>query len=63
MYDDPAKITLSEDSQFSDLLSAKTYFKEFVNAKDKLGPAMGVRNGIIASVIILLPLIALVIWL
>jgi hypothetical protein len=53
MYDDPAKLTLSEDSQFPDQLYTI----------DKLGPAKGLGNGLIASLLILLPIIALVIWL
>ena len=53
MYDDPAKIKLSEESQFLDQMYT-------IN---KLGPAKGLANGLIASLFILLPLIALVIWL
>ncbi len=53
MYDDPAKMTLSEDSQFPDQL----------DTSDRLGPAKGLANGILASLLVLLPIIALVIWL
>ena len=52
MHDDPAKLTLSEDSQFPDQ----------VYSIDKLGPAKGLANGLIASLLVLLPIIALVIW-
>ena len=53
MYDDPAKLTLSEDSQFPDQLYII----------DKVRPAKGIANGLIASLFIWLPIIALVIWL
>jgi hypothetical protein len=53
MYDDSANNTLPEDSQFPD---------EFYKC-DKLAPARGLGNGLLASLIILLPLIILMKWL
>ena len=52
MYEDSEKNILSKDIQFFD----QSY------ADDKLRPATGIGNGIIASMLILLPLIARVIW-
>jgi hypothetical protein len=52
MCEDSEKNIPSKDTQFFD----QSY------ADDKLRPATGVGNGIIASMLILLPLIALVIW-
>ena len=53
MYKDSDKNMLSQDKQF--------FYQLYAN--DKLRPATGIGNGIIASMLILLPLIALVIWL
>ena len=52
MYEDSDKNILSKDTQFFD----QSY------TDDKLRPATGIGNGIIASLLILLPLIAFVIW-
>ena len=52
MYEDSKKNILSKDIQFFDQLYAG----------DKPRPATGIGNGIIASMLILLPLITLVIW-
>lgn len=64
MYDDPANITLPEDSQFPvQLAVTKADLKVLNNANAKLRAATGLMNGIIASTIFWIPIIALVIWL
>ena len=63
MYGDPAKITHSDDSQFPDHLAVINADLEVLNyANAKLRAASGLMNGIIASTIFWIPVIALIIW-
>ena len=64
MYHDPIEYKLSEDFQISDQLAiTKAYIKESGHAKDKLRASTGITNGIVVSLILWIPIIALVNWL
>lgn len=63
MNHDPIENKLSEDLQFSDQLAiAKAFIKQSGNAKDKLRASTGITNGIVVSLILWIPIIALVNW-
>ena len=64
MNHDPIEYKVSKDFQFSvQLAITKAFIKEPGYAKDKLRASTGIANGIVVSLILWIPVIALVNWL